>query len=243
MLSVDIFTRPHWTHHSRRWLPFRSRRFCWHMEGLLAPRYRTLQSGCFILVRTCSTKSAPRLSSKSSEWTTKVKIVMKKWIRCENPLSIASAHALWQRLDKEILVWHRLDHENVLPLLGITHDFGRGNPVGMVCPWLENGNLNGYLERCQAVLSLRGRFRIVRPNTFILIVASWLVGLYASFAKWPLAYRIVSKIQHTMAQNLMEGITVHSNDVVHGDLTGVRPFGLIYSHANWLSFQVKYSHW
>jgi hypothetical protein len=54
-----------------------------------------------------------------------------------------------------------LDHENILPLLGVTFDFGRDNPMGMVCPWLENGNLNGYLDRCGATLALCGRFRIV----------------------------------------------------------------------------------
>ena len=54
-----------------------------------------------------------------------------------------------------------LDHENILPLLGITFDFGRDNPMGMVSPWLENGDLNGYLERCGAALALCERFRIV----------------------------------------------------------------------------------
>ena len=65
-----------------------------------------------------------------------------------------------QRLRNEILVWQKLDHENILPLFGITYDFGRDNPMGMVCPWIENGNLNGYLER-RADLALCDRFRIV----------------------------------------------------------------------------------
>ena len=71
-----------------------------------------------------------------------------------------TAHTLLQRLRKELLVWHKLDHENILPLLGITFDFGRGNPMGMVCPWVENGNLNGYLGR-QEALPQADRFRIV----------------------------------------------------------------------------------
>ncbi|KIM75199.1 hypothetical protein PILCRDRAFT_681820 [Piloderma croceum F 1598] len=65
-----------------------------------------------------------------------------------------------KRLRKELLVWHKLDHENILPLLGITFDFGRGNPMGMVCPWVENGNLNGYLARHNA-LAEADRFRIL----------------------------------------------------------------------------------
>jgi hypothetical protein len=44
-------------------------------------------------------------------------------------------------------VWHALEHENILPLLGITYEFGRDKPMGMVCPWLDNGNLNSYLDK------------------------------------------------------------------------------------------------
>jgi hypothetical protein len=69
-----------------------------------------------------------------------------------------------QRLSKEIQVWKMLDHENILPLLGVTFDFGRDNPMGMVSPWLENGNLNGYLDRRGAALALCDRFRIVSDD-------------------------------------------------------------------------------
>lgn len=44
-------------------------------------------------------------------------------------------------------------------------------------PWLENGHLNGYLERRQADLSLRDRFRIVRPNK-VLICAATDLGMF-----------------------------------------------------------------
>ncbi|KIM74971.1 hypothetical protein PILCRDRAFT_688571 [Piloderma croceum F 1598] len=66
-----------------------------------------------------------------------------------------------KRLRKEILVWHALEHQHILPLLGLTYDFGRDKPMGMVCPWLDNGNLNGYLDRHAATLTLRDRFRIL----------------------------------------------------------------------------------
>jgi hypothetical protein len=54
-----------------------------------------------------------------------------------------------------------MDHENILLLLGITFDFGCNNPMGMVCPWLENGYLNGYLEQCGVTLAFCKQFRIV----------------------------------------------------------------------------------
>jgi Protein tyrosine and serine/threonine kinase len=58
-------------------------------------------------------------------------------------------------------VWHALEHENILSLLGITYEFGRDKPMGMVCPWLDNGSLNGYLDKHGATLTLRDRFGIV----------------------------------------------------------------------------------
>ncbi|KIM73086.1 hypothetical protein PILCRDRAFT_733692 [Piloderma croceum F 1598] len=66
-----------------------------------------------------------------------------------------------KRLRKEILVWHELEHPNILPLLGIAYEFGRSRPMGMVCPWVDEGNLNGYLDRHRATLILRDRFRIL----------------------------------------------------------------------------------
>ena len=93
----------------------------------------------------------------------KVAKVVKKCIRFVDHLesSRPTFIGVGQRLNKEILVWQKIDHENIIPLLGITFDFGRDGPMGMVCPWLENGNLNGYLDRCGAALALCGRFRIV----------------------------------------------------------------------------------
>jgi hypothetical protein len=33
----------------------------------------------------------------------------------------------------------------------------------MVCPWLDNGDLNKYLERHKDALTISDRFRIVSP--------------------------------------------------------------------------------
>jgi len=50
-----------------------------------------------------------------------------------------------KRIRREIAIWQGLKHENVLPLLGITADFGRY--MSLVSPWLENGSLMQYLDR------------------------------------------------------------------------------------------------
>ena len=65
---------------------------------------------------------------------------------------------LYQRLRREIDVWKRLDHENVVPLLGITTDIGPS--VGMVSPWMANGDLNTFLHQ-HTTLPLSYRLKLV----------------------------------------------------------------------------------
>ncbi|KIJ11645.1 hypothetical protein PAXINDRAFT_84205 [Paxillus involutus ATCC 200175] len=43
---------------------------------------------------------------------------------------------------REVSVWVTLSHENILPLYGITSDFG--NLPALVSPWMENGSLKDY---------------------------------------------------------------------------------------------------
>lgn len=67
--------------------------------------------------------------------------------------------SILKRLRRELKVWQRLGHENVLPLYGITSDFGPYS--SMVCPWVANGTLNKYLEQHAATLMVQERFSIV----------------------------------------------------------------------------------
>ncbi|KAF9236614.1 kinase-like domain-containing protein, partial [Melanogaster broomeanus] len=64
-----------------------------------------------------------------------------------------------QRLRREIKVWLKLDHPNVLPLFGTTTGFGQF--PAMVCPWLENGALTSYLERWNDKLTTEQRLVLV----------------------------------------------------------------------------------
>ncbi|KIJ68035.1 hypothetical protein HYDPIDRAFT_83129, partial [Hydnomerulius pinastri MD-312] len=49
-----------------------------------------------------------------------------------------------QDLRRELKVWARLDHTNIVPFLGITDGFG---PLpGIVSPWFQNGSLSAYLK-------------------------------------------------------------------------------------------------
>lgn len=60
-----------------------------------------------------------------------------------------------KRLTTAIEGWLRLDHDNVLPIFGLTLGFG---PLpALVCPWMENGTLTSYLEQNHKQLSASTR--------------------------------------------------------------------------------------
>ncbi|KAJ8583892.1 kinase-like protein [Rhizopogon salebrosus TDB-379] len=64
-----------------------------------------------------------------------------------------------KRVRRELKVWGRLKHECILPLWGVANDFG---PYpAMICPWVDNGALTGFLERQQDTLSLEGKLSLL----------------------------------------------------------------------------------
>lgn len=86
------------------------------------------------------------------------------------------------RLRRELTVWGRLKHGNILPLWGVVNDFGSYYPA-MVCPWADHGALTSFLECRQHVLSPLDKFSLLND--------------------------IALGLQY-----------LHSESVVHGDLTG-----------------------
>ncbi|KAG2144100.1 kinase-like domain-containing protein [Suillus bovinus] len=64
-----------------------------------------------------------------------------------------------KRIRREVYVWVRLLHDNILPLEGVTEGFG---PLpAFVTPWMENGSLNDYLKR-EVGLSWERKLSMVR---------------------------------------------------------------------------------
>lgn len=78
---------------------------------------------------------------------------------CNNQLRHFSYCCGHQRIRREITIWQGLKHENVLPLLGITTDFGRY--MSLVSPWLENGSLMQYLDKNGDSLGVGRRLQLV----------------------------------------------------------------------------------
>ncbi|KIK75434.1 hypothetical protein PAXRUDRAFT_835662 [Paxillus rubicundulus Ve08.2h10] len=65
-----------------------------------------------------------------------------------------------ETLHRELEVAARVNHESLLPLLGITTGFGRF--VALVYPWMVNGTLTTYLQRKREQLSLLDRLELLR---------------------------------------------------------------------------------
>ncbi|KAF9222663.1 kinase-like protein [Gyrodon lividus] len=68
-----------------------------------------------------------------------------------------------QKFHRELTIWARLRHENVVPLLGIV--FGFGPLPSMVCPWIANGSLTGYLKRWDKGLEIGHRLALLQDIT------------------------------------------------------------------------------
>ncbi|KAG1852937.1 kinase-like domain-containing protein [Suillus tomentosus] len=93
---------------------------------------------------------------------------------------------------REIGIWRRLQHPNILRLLGTTRGFSRS--VALLAPWIVNGNLTSFLSQNTDTLGLRDRLLLLRD------IAAGLNYL------------------HTFSFNV-DG-HAYFNPVVHGDLTG-----------------------
>lgn len=64
-----------------------------------------------------------------------------------------------KRFHRELGVWKKLDHKNVLPLFGIA--LGFGFYPAMVCPWAPNGALSQYLQLRHSTLPVAEKFQIL----------------------------------------------------------------------------------
>ena len=63
-----------------------------------------------------------------------------KFIRLHNNAD-ADREKMEFRLTREIAIWKGLEHPNIVPFLGTIRDA----TIGMVAPWMGNGNLHDYL--------------------------------------------------------------------------------------------------
>ena len=66
-------------------------------------------------------------------------------------------------LRRELGIWRRLDHINVVPFLGIAYGFGMHGAMSLVSLWMPNESLPHFLAKHDRNLGLQHRLQFVRP--------------------------------------------------------------------------------
>ncbi|KAG1821623.1 kinase-like domain-containing protein [Suillus subaureus] len=111
---------------------------------------------------------------------------------------------------RELGIWKRLRHSNILKLMGATSDFGPS--VALVAPWINNGTLTSFLHRNNQTLKLRDRLLLLHSRVYYVVRK---------------LRDIVAGLHYLHTFSLTEDGQTDLNPVVHGDLTGVT--SIIYS--------------
>ncbi|KAG1835102.1 hypothetical protein EV424DRAFT_1582716 [Suillus variegatus] len=93
---------------------------------------------------------------------------------------------------RELGIWRRLRHLNILKFKGITSGFGPS--IALVAPWMTNGTLTSFLHQNNETLRLHDRLLLLRD--------------------------IAAGLNYLHTFSLTEDGLTDLNPVVHGDLTG-----------------------
>ena len=65
---------------------------------------------------------------------------------------------------RELGIWRRLEHPNIVPFLGIVYGFGRQGHASLVSLWMVNGSLQGFLGEHDGKLIIAHRLQLVRDR-------------------------------------------------------------------------------
>ena len=63
---------------------------------------------------------------------------------------------------RELGIWRRLEHPNIVPFLGIAYGFGRQGQASLVSLWMANGSLQSFLGKHDEELTIARRLQLVR---------------------------------------------------------------------------------
>ena len=62
---------------------------------------------------------------------------------------------------RELGIWRRLNHPNIVPFLGIATGFGVFGSKSLVSLWMRNGTLESFLEKYEKNLKVEHRLQLV----------------------------------------------------------------------------------
>lgn len=64
---------------------------------------------------------------------------------------------------RELGIWKRLNHPNIVPFLGTVSGFGRLGNASLVSSWMPNGTLQDFLLKYDDKLTVAHRLQFVSP--------------------------------------------------------------------------------
>ncbi|KAI9574118.1 kinase-like domain-containing protein [Boletus coccyginus] len=79
----------------------------------------------------------------------------------ENKEYDSRSAAVRKMLRRELGIWRRLKHPNVVPFLGITYGFGRQGNASLVSVWMANGSLQSFLREHNDRLDTAHRLQLL----------------------------------------------------------------------------------
>ena len=69
-------------------------------------------------------------------------------------------------IHRELGIWRRLSHRNIVPFLGIAYGFGSQGSMSLVSIWMPHGTLHGFLEAHDEQLVVAHRLQLA-SNSFL----------------------------------------------------------------------------
>jgi len=122
-----------------------------------------------------------------------------------------------QMIRRELGIWKRLNHANIVPFLGITYGFGMSGTISLVSLWMHNGTLHDFLAQHDHSLSVPRRLQL------LLDIVNGLNCLH-SFSIGPIVHGDLSSNNVLVDANY----TARLADFGHASLVGSIPEALSY---------------
>ena len=71
---------------------------------------------------------------------------------------------------RELGIWRRLSHPNIVPFLGIVYGFERSGTTSLVSEWMPNGALGPFLGQYNDQLAIAHRIQLVSSRALVLLI-------------------------------------------------------------------------
>ncbi|KAF8133178.1 kinase-like domain-containing protein, partial [Boletus edulis] len=112
---------------------------------------------------------------------------------------------------RELEIWRKLEHPNIVPFLGVAYGFGREGHVSLVCLWIANGSLQRFLGQHGDRLTIAHRLQL------LLDIANGLNYLH-SFAPTPIIHGNLLSNNVLLDYNYKARLTDFGYSSVIGDI-------------------------